>query len=220
MGSVNISSKNNQATHLVNYSIYLPFPTVIQVGTNYIWESQEMGVGADLVGMFNQGTPSKEDLTALVERTGSQMLASLGGSASQRAFKDRRIALNPKEEMLFKGVDFRQFSLTWELMPTSAQESQAYADAIEKMHEMAAPALIDNGTFFEYPKTTSVIVKKAGGREIINRPDSAITNINVDLTPDGIWSQLKDGRPVHTRLTIEFKELTLPTKDNVPKLLG
>lgn len=220
MGSATITAKNTEATHLIAYSIKLPFPSAIDVGTNYSWAADDMGVAADIVKQYNQGGVLAIDIQANIDRASAVIANAVGGSANSQANHLAKKALNPKNEMLFKGVEHRQFSLSWDLVPTSRAESIAYATAIEKLHEMAAPTLLDGEAFFKYPDTTKIVVQKSGGLEIINRPNSAITSINVQLTPDGIWSQLADGRPVHTVLTIEFIELDLPTKDNVPKLLG
>ncbi|MFK5882897.1 MAG: hypothetical protein QM489_01000 [Candidatus Izemoplasma sp.] len=220
MGVASIASKNSQATHLTAYNILLPFPNNIQIGTEYVWSAEEMGVAADLVKAHGRGNVTQDDLKNAMQRAGLKIADTLGGNANSAYSHINNRALNPKEEMLFRGVNYRTFSLNWNLVPTTAAESNAYANAIEILHKMAAPELTSTEAFFKYPETTKVFVQKAGGKVIIDRGDCAITNISVDLTPDGIWAQLKDGRPVNTGLQIDFVELKLPTKDNTPKLLG
>ena len=220
MSITSIASRNSQATHITAIQILLPFPTSINVDTEYDWGGEEMGVAADFVKQFSSRSGiTTDDLKANLQRSAETIAQAVGGNANSARNALRRRTLNPKEEMLFNGVTFRRFQLNWNLIPTTAAESLAYAQAIEELHKLAAPDL-GSSHFFTYPETTKVFVQKEGGAPIIDRGDCAITRISVDLTPDGIWAQLKDGRPVNTALSIDFVELKLPTKDNVPKLIG
>ena len=44
----------------------------------------------------------------------------------------------------------------------------------------------------------------------------AITNVNINYTPDGSYATYRDGSPVATMLSVQFKELKLVFEQEVP----
>ena len=44
----------------------------------------------------------------------------------------------------------------------------------------------------------------------------AITNVNINYTPDGSYATYEDGSPVATMLQVQFKELKLVFEDEIP----
>lgn len=45
--------------------------------------------------------------------------------------------------------------------------------------------------------------------------DCVLTNVSVDYAPNG-WAAYSDGHPIQTRLTLQFQEMQIQTKENVP----
>lgn len=41
------------------------------------------------------------------------------------------------------------------------------------------------------------------------------TNVDVDYSPDGQWTTQNDGTPVHTKLTVNFVEDRILTKQDI-----
>lgn len=52
------------------------------------------------------------------------------------------------------------------------------------------------------------------GSKLFTIGDCVLTNVNVDYAPNG-WAAYGDGYPVQTRLTLQFKEMDIVTKDRV-----
>lgn len=72
-------------------------------------------------------------------------------------------------------------------------------------------ALNNSGLGFLTQGSTSSI-SNANDAKIFKVNDCVLENVSVDYAPNG-WSAYKDGYPVQTRLTLQFKETTMITKD-------
>jgi hypothetical protein len=163
------------------------------------------------------------------EKIGLATLSSiLGGrddtaSAVDAGLAGQGLFLNPKLEVLFRGVKHREFELIFDLAPTTATDSIKVITFLRDLHIFAAPDLPGDKAFFEFPKTTTVVIKgdgASGGGVTLNRGNCAITGIDCNMTPDGVWASFKNGQPVHISITIKFLEMNLPTKDNAKSLFG
>ena len=56
---------------------------------------------------------------------------------------------------------------------------------------------------------------KPGGVPVFSSPEMACTNVAVDWTPNGYWTNHQDGNPVSIGLTLTFTELILAHKLNL-----
>jgi hypothetical protein len=72
-------------------------------------------------------------------------------------------------------------------------------------------ALNNSGLGFLTQGTTSSI-SNANDAKLFKVNDCVLEDVTVDYAPNG-WSAYKDGYPVQTRLTLQFKETTMITKD-------
>jgi hypothetical protein len=50
--------------------------------------------------------------------------------------------------------------------------------------------------------------------KIMTLSDCVLENVNIDYAPNG-WAAYNDGYPIQTRLTLQFKEIKMQTKENV-----
>jgi hypothetical protein len=72
-------------------------------------------------------------------------------------------------------------------------------------------ALTNSGLGFLNEASTSTI-SSANPAKLFKINDCVLEDVSVDYAPNG-WSAYKDGYPVQTRLTLQFKEMTMLTKD-------
>jgi hypothetical protein len=72
-------------------------------------------------------------------------------------------------------------------------------------------ALTNSGLGFLNEASTSTI-SNANSAKLFKINDCVLEDVSVDYAPNG-WSAYKDGYPVQTRLTLQFKEMTMLTKD-------
>jgi hypothetical protein len=123
---------------------------------------------------------------------------------------------NPQEQLMFEGIRFRTFSMSFTFTPTSQEEALTIQSIIRTFRQHAAPRVISAvaGFFFVPPSQFYVQYFLAGQGEnkYINKfKRSVLENVSVNYAPNG-WSAHADGAPVQTTLTLSFKELELVDK--------
>lgn len=62
--------------------------------------------------------------------------------------------------------------------------------------------------------TNAAAISNSTNTKLFSIQDCVLTNVNVDYAPNG-WAAFSDGSPVQTRLTLQFKEMDIVTKDNI-----
>ena len=245
MGSLitfNALSAGNRAspTTIGELSFSLPFPREVSVRTAYGWETTELGTigsiakntsknfGADgtiggAVKQFGNAVMAQKESIAL--QTAQGIADRLGrtdtSSTLSSALAGQGLLINPKLEVLFRSVSHRQFELTFDLAPTTATDSVNIITFLKELHVFAAPSLPnENAPYFEFPKTTTVVIGDGAGGVTINRGNCCITSLDCNLSPQGLWASFRNSKPVNVVVTIGFLEMQLPTKENDADLFG
>jgi hypothetical protein len=149
----------------------------------------------------------------------SAVTQALNNPAARLLLKGSGYALNPNQQVLFDGIDFRTYQLAFTFTPYSKQEAETVASIIKMFKTHAAPRLVEGsggGMFFVPPSTFTPTFRFNGqiNKKISQVAESVIININVDYAPQG-FSAHTDGAPVQTTLTIDFRELELITQQKV-----
>lgn len=199
-------------------------PRAISYQTEYGWESTELGTAGLLYDSHGGqmslssiiGNLSTEDLTSAVDRAFMQTNAFNAGALRSR---ETRLAPNPKEAILFKGVQFRSYSLEFMIAGDSSADVKEKAAYVNEMKVAAAPELTGKQYFFTYPDTGTLKITD-GTNTILKPRDIAITSISTDLTPNGYFATWSKGGPISFNLEIGIMELHLPTKANDENILG
>lgn len=212
------------------FGYVLPFPKTVSVQTQFSWEPEALGIIGSAI--YNTGSTEstggmiRDVLAKIGSQAGPAIAANLAnsigeatglGGAAGAGLARAKLALNPKEEVLFKGTKHREFDMTFEFAPMTSTDAAVMMAFLKDLHERAAPGLEGEGVFFTYPETVDIKVQDRGNI-ILNRGNCAITSIDVDLTPEQVWASFTDGKPVHVICKISFIELKLPTKGN--KIFG
>ena len=149
----------------------------------------------------------------------SAVTQALNSPLARLALKGTGYALNPNQQVLFDGIDFRNYQLAFTFTPYSKQESETVAAIIKMFKTYSTPRLVEGaggGMFFVPPSTFTPTFKFNGqkNKNINQVTESVITNIIVDYAPQGFAAHT-DGAPVQTTLTIDFRELELITSQKV-----
>lgn len=153
------------------------------------------------------------DLAAAAGLTAAKAVGAGGISAAAG------LALNPKKEMLFTGVDFRNFTMDYMFYPKNMAEARYIKNIIDllKFHMYPEYKSKDRYTYV-YPSEFDITFYIGDGKENpwVNRvATSVLTNMNVNYTPQGVWATHDDGSPVMIQVSLAFKELSIITKDNL-----
>jgi len=134
------------------------------------------------------------------------------------ALATQGLALNPQNQILFDGIDFRTYQLAFTFTPYSRQEARTVREIIKQFRLYAAPQIKEGaaGMFFIPPATFDLkfMFNKGENLNLSRVGESVITNIDVNYAPNG-FSAHPDGAPVQTTLTLQFKELQLVDRTKI-----
>ena len=141
--------------------------------------------------------------------------------------------INPQLEMIYTSPSFREFRFDFMLYPRSSKEAFEVQRILNRLRFHQAPEILKNGIgalggFFLVPPSEFDIEFYYNGRINPNIPKIStcvLTSIDTDYAPNG-WSAYespsnagtpalgKTGMPVGIRLSLNFQETEIMTKDN------
>lgn len=130
--------------------------------------------------------------------------------------------LNPNTELLFDSVDMRNFQLNFKLVPRAQEEVNDINEIVKQFKQATLPTR-DPGVVFKaknagiannfigVPAVCRVSFMKGGFEHpVLPRfKMCAITQVDVNYTPDGSYATYRDGQPVAMTLAINFQETKL-----------
>lgn len=199
-------------------AIQLPMPNNIMAPYSVEWGTDDTAVldmmlRAPGVLAGAGGAKGLADAAAKLALSAESSVGSGGISAASG------LAANPKKEMIFSGVDFRNFTMDYRFYPKNASESRYIKNIIDLLKFHMYPEYKSNQRFtYIYPSEFDITFFIGDGKENpwVNRiSTSVLTNMTVNYTPDGVWAVHADGSPVVIQLSLTFKELSLITKENL-----
>ena len=134
------------------------------------------------------------------------------------ASQSQGYAINPNLQMIFEGIDFRSYQLTFFFTPYSRQEADQVQKIIKAFKKHAMPRALNGGVgmFFVPPSTFDLKFYFNGSinKKIHKVTESVITNIDVNYTPNG-WTTYTDGTPVQIQLTLQFREIDIIDRNKI-----
>lgn len=188
-----------------------------------------IGVGAELLK-----TGSIENILPFLSGTfkAAEVLGGLTGSPGTiSAIFARNLGIeNPRAELLYSRPQFRNFSFEFMLYPRSEKEALEVQKIIRKFNHHSVPSL-KSGTAGQFlvPPSEFGISFYYNGMENPNIPkikQCVLESINADYAPNGFhaYESASDiypalggtGMPIAIRLTMNFRELELLTKEDYP----
>jgi hypothetical protein len=126
---------------------------------------------------------------------------------------------NDQEQVMFEGIDFRTFSMSFTLTPFSRAEAAEITNIIKTFRKNAAPKITTGGAgFFMIPPSIfqiQFLYNNAENPNINKVKKCVLMDVNVNYAPNGTWSTHDDGSPVQTSLTLSFKEIELVDRTDV-----
>jgi hypothetical protein len=165
-------------------------------------------------------TPGKKGNPILntLGKMGSAGLTAAQSNAGKLALSTQGLAINPQQQLLFDGIDFRTYQMAFTFTPYSRQEAETVKEIIKLFRYHAAPQITTAaaGMFFVPPSTFDLDFLFNGQRNgnVTRVAESVIESIDVNYAPNG-WAAHDDGAPVQTTLTMNFKEIELIDKDKI-----
>jgi len=129
------------------------------------------------------------------------------------------LADNPQNFLLFKQINFRKFQFDFVLTPENANEAQVIQQIIYLLRFHSVPE-VQGGTLGRYfipPSDFDIDILQNGSRnQHLPQINTCVLNsVAVDYAASGQWGAYYDGSPLQTRLTLDFTETSILTKDLV-----
>lgn len=142
------------------------------------------------------------------------------GPGGEALSKITGLAANPMKEQIFRGIDFRTFSMEYMFAPRNEREAQNVLNIIQAFKYHMMPELREGSNFlFIYPSEFDVVYYHAGQENLnVHRHTSCVlVDMNVNYTPQGVFNTFKNGMPTQIGINLTFKELAITTKEMIAK---
>ena len=171
-----------------------------------------------LSGLFGKTNKSGKSSTL-----GKLFGSVLGAVPVDTILKGQGAAINPQVQLLFKGVGLREFQFEFMFSPKNQAESHSILNIVKTFQLYSAPTLQGEnnssavGTlFFGLPATfqMQLIYNNKENRYMQRIGESVLENVSVDYAPNG-FATFNDGSPVQIRLTLQFKETNILTRETI-----
>ena len=161
----------------------------------------------------------------------SQLVGDMGYDVSADTILSRTagVIANANTELLFAGVSLRSFEFNWVMSPRDIREAAQVRMIIRALKQWSAPRKLKKlvsgkdgadarGTgqaggpsyFLGTPNIFRLRYLTNGNKDIlgVNKFNPcALTDINLNYTPEGMWMAYQGGQPVAVQMSLKFNEL-------------
>jgi len=233
-------------------NIILYMPEDISTGHKANWAGKNFSnIGADILrtaGAKNFGEVTQEAIDGIgdaIEKLPAVMSASLinaalgkitGESVSMDELfgSTRGVIMNPNSELLFTGLDMRNFSLSFKLIPRNAPEAKNIENIIRTFKKAMLPLAntkegpafsfnipvfgdTPNASYIKVPSVCKVSFMRGNSLnpDVPQYKHCAITQVDINYTPDGVYATNRDGKMVAYQLTVAFQETKLIYREEI-----
>jgi len=188
---------------LSTIQLYMPDSMDFQLGINYNDSTELLDAAANL---------------PVIGGAARKLQSAIRNSATQLALKKLGYAVNPQVQLLFEGINFREYSMSFVFSPNSKEEAQNIQEIIKLFRGYAAPEIVRNtkGMFYRPPAYFDVSFYSNGvvNTKINRIKRSVVKNVEVNYAPSG-WAAHSDGAPVQTTMTIQLQEIVLIDRNEI-----
>ena len=229
-GSVNqeattVSMKRAPVKRLTQ-AIALYMPAQLSLSTAISYGEPEIGTAVanvmSTIDSYNSGMGMDQMAKNIVnaigdtaEDAGMAILDEVAPGA--RAVRDIRAGKvrNNRSEMAFEGIDRRNFSFTFSMLPKNAKEAATIEDIITTFRFHALPEIDGEdatGRTMIMPSTFDI--EYHPNTHLHKISTSVLTGVDINYGGDRVQF-FNDDQPVQTELTLNFRELEIITKERV-----
>jgi len=209
-----LNFKPKKKRKVATISLYIPDTLNFQYNAGY-GSLSLMEVANEL---SSAASSSKNPILNTLCKMCSIGLTVAQSNAAKLALSTQGLAINPQQQLLFEGIDFRTYQMAFTFTPYSRQEAETVKEIIKLFRFHAAPQITTAaaGMFFVPPSTFDLDFLFNGQRNgnVTRVAESVIESIDVNYAPNG-WAAYDNGAPVQTTLTMNFKEIELIDKDKI-----
>lgn len=215
-------------------TVILPIPSGISDSNSVSWGSENMNAaqaaaaavaakfiseggegGADALEKVIGGiSNASEDVKLALKAAFTESATGVSGILARTA----GLLVNPNMELLFNNPSLRPFSFTFKLSARSKSEAETIRSIIRFFKQGMAPIRSESNLFLKAPHTFQLeyLHKNAPHKYLNKFKECALTNFNVDYTPEGQYATFTDGAMVSYQITMQFTELEPVFNDEYP----
>jgi hypothetical protein len=208
-------------------AIALNVPNQLQIRYSSDYGTEDMSAFQAALGIPNAVARARESGMSSLPETGSTAAAIAAALALKTPGIGSALsgitglAPNPMKEQIFKGVDFRMFSMEYMFAPRNEAEAQNVLAIIKafKYHMLPEYKKGSSNFLFLYPSEFDITYFN-GGKENLNihrHTSCVLTEMNVNYTPQGMFNTFRNGMPTQIGINMTFKELAIVTKESVTR---
>jgi len=222
-------------------SVILYMPEDISTGYKANWSGKAFSnLGRDILSLAGSGDIGQAlsnagefvdtSLNQLLPNAGEKTIEAVIGkiTGEQVSPNDifgstRGVILNPNVELLFSGIDLRNFALNYRLVPRNDREASDIRKIINVFRKAMLPSFAQQGditfssaeaaqdNFIRVPNVCRVSFMKGSGlnKYVPQYKMCAITQVDINYTPDGTYATYGDGSMVAIELSLAFQETKL-----------
>ena len=201
------------ALNLTALMLNLPKPSTLSFSYPRDWGAEETN---------QYGAAAGGNMIGALKTYGLEALSTITPNAAQAASSNHlNLTINKRNKAIFRDLPFRQVSFSWTLRPRSLDAAERFSQTINDLKYYSAPKLIQDGSLWDTSeaiwsleiKTTAPVPADI----IFKAEEMVITDLTVDYTPNGFWSQHKDGYPTQIQLSIALMEIELAHQEKLRK---
>ena len=235
------SSESLKNKEIILGTIFLPIPEAITDSNGVTWGDDSLnGLAATALGIglktitaesgaeaakaLTSGTKEavgsllSDDMTiqAINSNFAAMAVNALGGKTNATGILARQTGaiLNPNMELLFGGVQLRQFSFSFDFAPRDENESIVIKKIIRAFKKSlnaknSSTGENSSGLFIKSPDVFQLTYKTgAKNHQFLHKfKPMALLNIGVNYTGAGTYATYDNTAPVHTKIDLTFQEL-------------
>lgn len=158
-------------------------------------------------------------VTRFLANAGAAAANLMGGSVTAEGLMGEVTGKipNPYLTAVFKGVDFRTFSFVFKFYPFREKDCDTIYEIIRTFRANALPDYKSDNAFLGYPSECMISYKWQGKDNIyLHKFKKAVcTAIDVDYTPQGMFSVMRNGFPSEITMATKWSELEIVTREDV-----
>lgn len=224
-------------------AIVLYMPQSASQPSTVSWDSEAFGLAGRYAYDKGHGLTGP-NLTDAMERVGKELAAGAANSVVKKMYSSLGMdqggpsiedvgsaALqqlqNPYLTMVFKGVNFRQFSFQFKFAPFNQSDAAMIYNIIQSFRKNSLPNADTKGSgsqsaFLGYPSECEIQYLWQGQpNPWLNRfKRSVCTKVDVDYTAQGMFAATRDGFPASITMNLDFTELDIVLGDDIQMATG
>jgi hypothetical protein len=234
-------ARNRTKDYQIERQIFLPVP--LSLNTNYKIKYKDISateiaasIGTDIIrGAGSLATTfaklSNDPRIQLAGKAfdsaikGVSSLVNTAKNAALLTAATAGVALNPHQEMLLDGVEFRTFQISYNMVAKCVEDSNAIKNIVETLKSGMHPGIYDSNYLFTYPSVFELLlyVKKQDdyslNKYLFKTKKCALIDLKVQYGKDNFITFKETDAPVEIVVDMTFKEIEILTRDEIEGLL-